>query len=101
MRATPRPALGGGTGRLGGMLPDPDDALVVSAGSRVVSLDPGTLEPIDTWAFDAPVQGLGTAPRELLVAVPGAVHALRGDAGHTLILAPVVDELAHVNVLER
>ena len=83
------------------MLPDPDDALVVSAGSRVVSLDPGTLEPIDTWAFDAPVQGLGTAPRELLVAVPGAVHALRGDAGHTLILAPVVDELAHVNVLER
>lgn len=81
----------------------PDGTLIVSSGSRVVSLDPETFGPLDTWTFDAPVQALGAGARELLVAVPGAVHTVAGDGdvGHALIHAPVVEDLAHVDMLER
>ncbi|MGH2653492.1 MAG: YncE family protein [Actinomycetota bacterium] len=81
----------------------PDGALVVSSGAGVVSLDAETLRPIDRWTFGAPVAALGTGLREIYVAVPGGVHAVRpgSDRAEPEVRAPVVGDLSYVGMLER
>jgi hypothetical protein len=81
----------------------PDGTLVVASGSGVVSLDAETLRPMDGWTFEAPVVALGTGPREIYVAVPGAVHAVRpgSDRADPKVRAPVVDDLSYVGMLQR
>jgi hypothetical protein len=81
----------------------PGGALVVASGTRVVSLDAETLRPMDGWTFEAPVVALGTGPREIYVAVPGTVHALRpgSDRAEPEVRAPVVNDLSYVGMFER
>jgi hypothetical protein len=80
----------------------PDGTLVVASGSRVVSLDAETFQAIEAWTFDAPVVALGAGPREIYVAVPGAVHTVRpGDRSDRQVRAPVVEDLTYVGMLER
>jgi len=80
----------------------PGGALVVASGSGVVSLDAETLRRMDGWTFEAPVVALGTGPREIYVAVPGAVHAVRpGSNRAPEVRAPVVDDLSYVGMLQR
>lgn len=81
----------------------PGGALVVASGTRVVSLDAETLRPVDGWTFEAPVVALGSGPREIYVAVPGTVHALRpgSDRAEPEVRAPIVDDLSYVGMLQR
>lgn len=80
----------------------PDGTLVVASGSRVVSLDAETFRTIEAWTFDGPVVALGSGPREIYVAVPGAVHTvLPGDRADRGVRAPVVEDLTYVGMLER
>ncbi|MGH2676434.1 MAG: YncE family protein, partial [Actinomycetota bacterium] len=81
----------------------PDGELVVAAGSGLIMLDTDTLRPTGAWTVDGPVAALGAGPRELYVALPGAVQVVEPGSGRSItgMWAPIVEDLAYVGMLER
>jgi YVTN family beta-propeller protein len=80
-----------------------DGTLFVAAGSTVMSLHPGTLEPRARWTTDAAVTALGSEPEGLYVAMQGSVALLDPSTGRGrgTIPAPPLPDLAFVAMVDR
>jgi hypothetical protein len=78
-----------------------DLMLVVASGTRVVSLDTLTLEPVATWTMDAPVSALGLGPGGVYVATPGAIQVMDPASGRPVrsIPSPALDGRPFVAML--
>jgi DNA-binding beta-propeller fold protein YncE len=79
----------------------PDGTLFVSAGSKVVAVDTGSLRPVRSWTMDAPVSGLGADPRGVYVAMPGRVTIIDPATGRQTasIPSPAAEGTAYVDVV--
>jgi hypothetical protein len=78
-----------------------DLRLVVASGTRVVSLDTLTLEPVASWTMDAPISALGLGPAGVYVATPGAIQVMDPSSGRPVrsIPTPALDGRAFVAML--
>jgi hypothetical protein len=78
-----------------------DLMLVVASGTRVVSLDTLTLEPVATWTMDAPVSALGLGPAGVYVATTGAIKVMDPASGRPVrsIPSPALDGRPFVAML--
>jgi hypothetical protein len=79
----------------------PDGTLFVAAGSRVVAIDTGSLQPVRTWNMEASVSALGAGPDGVYVATPGGITVIDPATGHRTasIPSPAGDGMAYVGMV--
>ena len=79
----------------------PDGTLFVAAGSRVVAIDTGSLQPAQTWNMEASVSALGAGPDGVYVATPGGITVIDPATGRRTasIPSPAGDGMAYVGMV--